>query len=323
MINLATLQPTQISRDLRGKYILVYGLPKCGKTTFVSKFPNHLICAFEPGTNALQGAMVAPMSSWADFKGIVAQLKQPQNKEKFATIGIDTADKAWDMCEKAICAQEGVSQLGDIPWGKGYDLCKKEFANTFDQIARLGYGIIFVSHSTEKKFKDEKGEDYISLAPALAQRPYDIVNKMVDIIGYIRVKKNPQTGQSVQKIFFRGDDNFLAGSRYKYIEPVVDFEYHAVEKAILDAIDKQVAESGGTATNETNTFYKEVEELDYAALMKEAEELWKANIINKEDKAIKAHEIIKELFGKDMRISQVTPEQVELLKALVDRIKEL
>jgi hypothetical protein len=323
MINLDTLQPTQISRDLRGKYILVYGLAKCGKTTFVSKFPKHLICAFEPGTNALQGAMVVPMTSWADFKGIVAQLKKPSNKEKFATIGIDTADKAWDACEKSICTQEGVSQLGDIPWGRGYDLCKKEFANTFDQIARLGYGIIFVSHSAEKKFKDEKGEDYISLAPALPQRPYDIVNKMVDIIGYIRAKKNPNTGETVQKIFFRGDDNFLAGSRYKYIEPVVDFEYKAVEKAILDAIDKQIAESGGTATTETNTFFKEVEELDYTALMKEAEDIWKANIVIDKEKAIKAHEIIKELFGKDMKISQVTPEQVELLSALVDRIKEL
>ena len=67
---------------------------KVGKTTFVSKFPNHLICAFEPGTNALQGAMVAPMSNWADFKGVVAQLKRPEAKEKYATIGIDTADKA-------------------------------------------------------------------------------------------------------------------------------------------------------------------------------------------------------------------------------------
>lgn len=323
MINLDTLQPTQISRDLRGKYMLVYGLAKSGKTTFVSKFPNHLICAFEPGTNALQGAMVAPMGSWADFKGIVAQLKKPTNKEKFATIGIDTADKAWDACEKAICAQEGVSQLGDIAWGRGYDLCKKEFANTFDQIARLGYGLIFVSHSAEKKFKDEKGEDYISLAPALQQRPYDIINKMVDIIGYIRAKKDPSTGKTVQKIFFRGDDNFVAGSRYKYIEPVVDFEYKAVEKAILDAIDKQIEESGGSATNETNTFFKEEEELDYAVLMQEAKTIWETKIVKSKETTEKAHEIIVELFGKDMRVSQVTPAQVELLKALVDRMKEL
>ena len=227
------------------------------------------------------------------------------------------------MCEKSICTQEGVNQIGDIPYGKGYDLCKKEFANTFDQIARLGYGIVFVSHSAEKKFKDEKGEDYVSLAPALTQRPYDIINKMVDIIGYIRVKKNPNTGETVQKIFFRGDDNFLAGSRYKYIEPVVDFEYKAVEKAILEAIDKQVAESGGTATDETNTFYKEEKELDYSTLMKEAEEIWMSSIATNKEKAIKAHEIIKELFGKDMKISQVKPEQAELLKALVDRLKEV
>lgn len=118
MINLDTLQPTQISRDLRGKYLLVYGLPKAGKTTFASKFPNHLICAFEPGTNALQGAMVAPVDSWGDFKGIVSQLRRQENKERFYTICIDTADKAYEACEKYICQQEGVSQIGELPFGK-------------------------------------------------------------------------------------------------------------------------------------------------------------------------------------------------------------
>ena len=67
---------------------------KVGKTTFLSKFPKHLICAFEPGTNALQGAMVQPMSSWSDFKQVVKQLNLEKVQEKFDTIGIDTADKA-------------------------------------------------------------------------------------------------------------------------------------------------------------------------------------------------------------------------------------
>ena len=39
---------------------------------------------------------------------------------------------------------------------KGYALCKQEFEDFFREIAQLGYGICFVSHSAEKTIKDEK-----------------------------------------------------------------------------------------------------------------------------------------------------------------------
>ena len=45
-IDLLNLQPTVISRDLKGKYILIYGKPKTGKTTLASKFPKNLLLAF-------------------------------------------------------------------------------------------------------------------------------------------------------------------------------------------------------------------------------------------------------------------------------------
>lgn len=36
MINLLDLQPKKISKDLKGKYILMYGAAKVGKTTFAA-----------------------------------------------------------------------------------------------------------------------------------------------------------------------------------------------------------------------------------------------------------------------------------------------
>lgn len=322
VVNLETLEPTQISKDLKGKFILFYGAPKSGKTTILSKFPKHLICAFEPGTNALQGAMVAPMDKWSDFKSIISQLKRPNMQEKFDTIGIDTGDKAWTMCEKHICQTNGVSQIGEIPYGKGYDLCEKEFSDAFETLARLGYGLCFVSHSSEKTMKDEKGDEYISLAPALSKRPYGIINKMVDIIGFIRQKKDPETGLEMQKIYFRGNDNFVAGSRYKYIEPIVDFEYTAVTNAILTAIDKQIAESGGSYTNEKNVFYQEDNSLNFNDLMTEARELWSKIVGSDTQKATEVLEVVKQIFGKEMKISQVSPDQVDLLNVLVLELRQ-
>ena len=67
-IDILTIEPTVISRDLKGKYLLIYGKPKVGKTTLASKFPKNLLIAFEKGYNAIDGVKAVDISTWADFK---------------------------------------------------------------------------------------------------------------------------------------------------------------------------------------------------------------------------------------------------------------
>ena len=42
-IDLLNLEPQKISKNLKGKYILLYGLPGVGKTSLASEFNNVLI----------------------------------------------------------------------------------------------------------------------------------------------------------------------------------------------------------------------------------------------------------------------------------------
>lgn len=49
MIDLLKLEPQKISRNLKGKFSLIYGAPGCGKTTLASKFEKSLILGFESG----------------------------------------------------------------------------------------------------------------------------------------------------------------------------------------------------------------------------------------------------------------------------------
>lgn len=323
MINLLELEPTKISKNLKGKFLLVYGEPKCGKTTLLSKLPKSLILAFEAGTNALNNAYIQPIEKWTDFKMVLKQLKNPAVQEKFDFIGIDTADIAWDLCVKYICIQNSVENLSDIPWGKGFDMCKKEYSEAFRQLALMGYGICFVSHSTEKTFKDEKGEDYIRIVPALPNRPYDIVNKMVDIIGYIRSIKNPDTKEQKTFLFFRGDDRFLAGARFKHITPRIEFTYENLAGAIYEAIDKQAAEDGTTTTDTYNNFYEEKQRRPFDDAMAEAKELWVKLTEGNEANAYKILDTVEKVFGKRMKISEATEPQQELLELVIDEMRDM
>jgi predicted AAA+ superfamily ATPase len=56
-MNLLNIQPHVVSKDLSGYISFIYGPAKCGKTTFGTKMPGHLILAFERGYNCLPGAM--------------------------------------------------------------------------------------------------------------------------------------------------------------------------------------------------------------------------------------------------------------------------
>ena len=47
-IDLLNLEPTKISRDLKGKYVVAYGPDKIGKTSLIASFPKSLIFSFEP-----------------------------------------------------------------------------------------------------------------------------------------------------------------------------------------------------------------------------------------------------------------------------------
>jgi hypothetical protein len=52
-IDIFSLEPSVISRDLKGKYIAIYGREKVGKSTFGAHLPRALFCNFEVGTNFL------------------------------------------------------------------------------------------------------------------------------------------------------------------------------------------------------------------------------------------------------------------------------
>ena len=50
-IDIFSLEPSKISRDLKGKFLLIYGQPKTGKSTFGSQLPRSLFLKISPTKN--------------------------------------------------------------------------------------------------------------------------------------------------------------------------------------------------------------------------------------------------------------------------------
>ena len=327
-IDLLGLQPHKVSRDLRGYSVFFYGEPKSGKTTIASKFPNALLLAFEKGYNALAGVMAQPINSWAEFIKVQRQLKDDKVKERFSTIIIDTADIAYSYCEKYVCANNGVDTIADVGYGKGYTLVGNEFDEKLRSIVQMGYGIVLISHATDKVFKDENCTEYNKIVPTLDKRSNNIVARMADIIGYSRSVTDAE-GNDKTLLFMRGTQRFEAGSRFKYTPDYIEFTYNNLVNAIADAIDKQAAEDGKELfTDEReNTYIDTSSHLDFDELMNTFNGLIEEFSKDEEKMATyyapRITQIIDNYLGKGKKVNEMNRDQVEQLVLIIDDLKTL
>lgn len=334
-IDLLNITPHQVSRDMRGYTVFLYGQPKSGKTTTATKFPRHLLLAFEKGYNAIPGAMAQPINSWAEFKRVLRQLKDDKVKEMYETIIIDTVDIAYNYCEKYICSNAprgdgafGVDSIGDIPYGKGYTQLAQEFDESLRTIAQLDYGLVMISHATDKVFKDEAGAEYNRIVPTLDKRAKNIVSRMVDLYGYSRIVTD-ENGKDVTKLFLRGTSRYEAGSRFKYTPDYIDFDYNSLVNAIGEAIDRQAEEDGKEFfTDERQNLYQDTtKELDFDSLMDNFKfyvaEIMKKAKDDEELAASKITQIIDTYLGKGNKVGNMSRDQVEALSLIVDDLISL
>jgi len=319
-IDILTLEETSISRDLKNKYILIYSQPKVGKTSFAAEFPKNLILAFEKGYNAIAGIKVVDIPTWRDFKTVLKQLKNEKAREMYNSITFDTIGIAWNLCEKYICAREQVDEIGEIPYGKGYKLCTAEFEETLRDITLLGYGIVFISHSEEKPVS--MGSDETIVRPAIPKRAYEIVNRIVDIIGYIGVDFN-ESGVATRTLYTRSTPGLVAGSRFKYMPERIPFGYDELVQALSNAIEEE-GKHGAKLSNERAAQYvvDSLSQTSFTEVMDKAKSLWLA-LADNEELLNEARNIIENRFGRQIKLSQATEKQKELVELVVSDLEEL
>lgn len=323
-INLLNIQPHKVSRDLSGYITFLYGPPKCGKTTFGSHMPGHLILAFERGYNALPGAMIQDVTTWGEMKQIVRELKKPEVKAVYQSIIIDTADIAADACQKYVCNQLGIENIGDGGWtNNGWSKYKKEFEETFRSLTQLGYAVVFLSHVKEKTIKSETGSEYTQIGSSMQSSALAVIENMSDIIGYAHTKTMKDGSNQVVLTLRTGDNSIRCGSRFAYIDSEIPFSYQHLTDALNKAIDREAAEHGNKFVTNERMIVPEAKEYNYDALMDEFQDIaGKLMQKNATTNGQKITKIVDKYFGKGKKVSDAIPEQAELIHLVIEDLKE-
>lgn len=327
-IDIFNIKPNVVTRDLSGKSFLIYGERKSGKTTNACKFPKPILLGFEKGYGFLDGIIAQPINSWKEALEVKKQLlKDAESAEKenretiFKTVIVDTADIAYDCCEKYIVDKEGVDYLDETEKMRGYRALSREYDKFFQEIVKAGYTLVCISHATTKQIK-ENGEKYDKTIPTLPDRGFLVVSRLVDVCAYASYETDEQ-GNVHSMLTLRGNKHLEAGSRSPYMSEVIPFTYEALRDDMAHAIDMQ-KEHGATVVNEEVNLFKDNEDKSekvsfddlVAEIGKHAKAMYAAEKTNDYKK------IVAEYLGKGKNVKDCDESQTDMLLLILDDLKD-
>ena len=324
-INLLGLQPHKVSRDLSGYITFIYGPAKVGKTTLATQMPSALLLAFERGYNAIPGVIAQDVNTWGEMKQIYRELKKPEVQEVYKTIVVDTVDIAADLCQKYICNQLGIDNMGDGGWGtNSWSKYKKEFEDVFRGLTMMGYAVVFISHAKTGTDKDQTGKEFGFTKPTTQSSALQIIENMADIYCFARMYLGSD-GEEKRVLTLRSPagSGISCGSRFKYIASEIPLSYEALTKAIGDAIDKEAKEHDNKYVTTERESVPVVQEHDFDALMAKFETMV-GDLMAKDQTyyAPRITQVIEKYLGKGKKMSGVTRDQAELVYLVVSEIED-
>lgn len=342
MAKLSDIVTVKATNDPATYSTFIYGPVKIGKSTFVHNLYGErvLMLMTEYRERGLVGAKTVRIKSWSDFLSWMRVLNTKDAHEQFDVVAIDTVDNLWSMLNKFVAdrwEESAVGERNDI-FGKDWTQLKTDWTAGLQLIQRAQFTPYFVGHSQQKTIqvplspelaanKDalegytevtkgkEKYLEFLQYQPDLPEKAMNPINKMVDQILYLSDMVNAN-GDSERVIHTRGNHQWIAGSTFEKIAPVVKLDADQYRQAVQDAIDNY-GEDGKT----DEQYLKDDTGKSFDELMDDAKKLGLK--LSKAGKHDELKNIVDGVFGKDVRLVDAKPTQTELLEVAIMKMKEI
>ena len=238
MSNIVLPTERRKATDYNPRLMVLFGKPKCGKSTLMASLDSNLIIDLEDGYRALDVMCVQARSAADIFqiKSLIEQKNQENGGKNFYRfITIDNATRLEEMSlfyaaalyrktsmgqswgykkdrignilmengKKVIDPKADVRQL---PNGAGYLYLRQALKEMVNMFKPLCDTLILVCHVKDKQIK-KNDEETTEMAVDLAGKTGDIICGEADAIGYVS-RQDKKTILS-----FKGGDNNIRGSR--------------------------------------------------------------------------------------------------------------
>ena len=182
------------------RYMVLYGLPKAGKTSCLAHLEGNLIIDLEGGSQFID-AMAVQARTINDL-GEIAQAIRAKNTEVghnfYKRITIDNATRLEDICMSYACTLYRKTELGKnwkgddvttLPRGAGYKYLRDAVKKVIDMFKDLTDEFILVGH-VKDSITDKDGQEVNAKEIDLVGKLGRIVCGMADAVGYVYRKDN-------------------------------------------------------------------------------------------------------------------------------------
>tara|TARA_R100001129_G_C5290787_1_gene239624 strand:- start:543 stop:1214 length:672 start_codon:yes stop_codon:yes gene_type:complete len=192
------------------KSLLLYGAPKVGKTTALSQLEDCLIIDTEGGANMIEGYV----ESVNNREELIKVLKEAQDGHEYKYVAIDTIDKIATWAENAVCAEENVSAVQDLAFGKGFGMVREKVLNTVKILKEIFPHVIIIGH---RKWARAIVDSKAIVEPESLDLTGKLKNMLMadcDAIGYVYRDED----SSKLMVSFKANDALEAGSRSPHLK---------------------------------------------------------------------------------------------------------
>lgn len=220
MVILPTKKVQAISENPR--YLVLYGLPKSGKTSCLAQLDNNLIIDLEGGTNFID-ALAIQARSINDLGEIASAIRAKNNEvghNFYKRITIDNATRLEDICMTYACKLYKKTELGKnwkgddvttLARGAGYKYLRDAVKKVIDMFKDLCDEFILVGH-VKDSLTEKDGQEVNAKEIDLVGKLGKIICGMADAVGYVYRKDN-ETHIS----FKSGGDGTIMEARARHI----------------------------------------------------------------------------------------------------------
>jgi hypothetical protein len=204
------------------QYLILYGLPKSGKTSAVAQLENNLIIDLEGGSKFIDA--LAVQARTINDLGEIAQAIRAKNDEVghnfYKHITIDNATRLEDICMSYACTLYRKTELGKnwkgddvttLARGAGYKYLRDAVKKVIDMFKDLCDEFILIGH-VKDSLTDKEGQEINAKEIDLVGKLGKIICGMADAVGYVYRKDN-ETHIS----FKSGGDGTIMEARARHI----------------------------------------------------------------------------------------------------------
>lgn len=173
------------------KNLIIYGMPKIGKTTTLSTLQDNLIVDFEDGSDYVE-ALKVKIHNLNEFGELCKALQESEHKYKFITIDTVTALEefvkplALSMYKKTPAGSNYTGDILNVPMGAGYGFVREAIEFVINKLAHFTTNIILVGHVKDKTITSVEGKEVGSIKDFdLTGKAGRILASKSDAIGFV------------------------------------------------------------------------------------------------------------------------------------------